>query len=632
MVLPEQLPLTFIDQTSTAVLKDLLRERNPLFWQHLVKRSEKPGDFRDLLLLSTLRRRATALSLEDSRVKADIRVAMVGGYSLFPLQELVEHFLVVSGFNPTLFIGSYDNYVSEMTDPGSDLHAFAPQVVIVIPANRRSKYLGRISDPPSLAREQALADASQLLAICTELHERTRAEILLANFLPPAGFDPGPYRVRTAGSDWTFRKLVNLELGLNAPPCVHICDLEFLAFRRGGLAVFDDRAWFESKQPCSADFLVDIAQEITSVVKSLKSGPKKVLVVDLDNTLWGGVIGDDGIEGIELGDTSPRGEAFKSFQKYILSLHDRGVLLAVCSKNDYERAIEPFHDHPEMVLRLEHFVSFKANWEPKSDNIRAIAADLGLGLDSVVFVDDNPAEIDLVRQLAEEVTAIHLGPDPATFVRRLEDSRLFEPHSITEDDARRTDQYRQEGARAALTASATDITACLAAFNMTAEIRPFRRVDVPRIAQLINKSNQFNLTTRRRTEAEVSALIGDPDIVAFSIRLADHYGDYGLIAVVIARIAAAGVLDIDTWLMSCRVLKRQVEEFTMNELVRLAAARSCHQIHGIYLPTAKNSMVRDLYPQLGFQLASAAEAKVDYVLDVASYQPRSTMISITEPL
>ena len=362
---------------------------------------------------------------------------------------------------------------------------------------------------------------------------------------------------------------MNLELGLNAPPFVRVCDLEYLANRSGALAGEDARGWFESKQPCSPSLLVDVCREAANLILGLRTPPKKVLVLDLDNTLWGGVVADDGLEGIEIGDTSPRGEAFKAFQKYIRSLKERGVLLAVCSKNDHARAIEAFEKHPEMVLRASDFVSFKANWEPKSDNLRQMAADLDLGIDSFVFVDDNPAEIEIVRQFAPAVTTILLGDDPADYAGQLQDCRLFEPRSITREDQERTGQYRAESERQTLLASAADMDAYLESLAMEAVIREFTPVDVPRLAQLINKSNQFNLTTRRRTEAEVQALIRQPDHVGLSVRLQDRFGDHGLISIVVGR-ETGDSLVIDTWLMSCRVLKRQVEELVLNELARLA--------------------------------------------------------------
>jgi FkbH-like protein len=371
--------------------------------------------------------------------------------------------------------------------------------------------------------------------------------------------------------------------------------------------------------------LVHVAREAGRVVSGMRRAPKKVLVLDLDNTLWGGVIGDDGIDGIELGDTSPTGEAFKAFQAYVKSLKERGVLLAVASKNDPDKAREAVEQHPEMVLRMDDFVSFKASWDPKSDSLRDMAFSLGLGLDSFVFVDDNPAEIEIVRQFAPEVTTILLGDDPASYVAQLADCRLFEPTTVTSDDARRTDQYAHERSREALRASTTDMDAYLLSLEMEGTIAPFDPADLPRIAQLVNKSNQFNLTTRRRTESELRAIAESNDHAAFSFRLRDRFSDHGLIAVVIGTVAG-GKMNIDTWLMSCRVLKRQVEEETMNAIVVIAAARRAGVVPGEYLPTKKNAMVRDLLPRMGFSLVQERDGALEFALEVAGYAPFATRI------
>jgi FkbH-like protein len=308
------------------------------------------------------------------------------------------------------------------------------------------------------------------------------------------------------------------------------------------------------------------------------------------------------------------------------------VLLAVASKNDHARAAEAFERHPEMVLRMPDFVSFKANWGPKSESLRQMAAELELGLDSFVFVDDNRAEIEIVRQFVPEVTTLHLGPDPSTYREILEDCRLFEPRSLTAEDADRTAQYHREAERRAALASVTDMDAYLASLEMVGVVLPFRREDVPRIAQLINKSNQFNLTTRRRSEAEVAALLDAPDHAGFTIRLRDRFGDHGLIAVVVLRFEA-GVAEVETWLMSCRVLKRQVEEETRNEILRLAVERGARRVQGAYLPTPKNEMVRDLYPRLGFtriQRADGGEGgRLDFEIDPGREVAYKTHIRVT---
>jgi FkbH-like protein len=610
-------------------LKQLLAEKDPRFFTLLHNQTLAASAFPDLTALSTLRKRAQQQGLKPEVSPRSLRLAIIGGCSLYPLNDLVQHCLEAAGYpagqKVEIFTGAYDSYVAEITQPESPLYEFHPEAIVLIPSDKRCGYSGHLFDSREQQEAQARRAARDLLELCRIAHDRTLAEIVLANFTLPAAFDPGPYRTRTAASDWTFRKIVNLELGLAAPSFVHLCDVEFLSARRGTLAVHDARAWFESKQPYAADFLVDVAKEINHIVSGLRRNIKKLVALDLDNTLWGGVIGDDGLEGIEIGDTSPRGEAFKAFQQYLKSLTKRGILLAVCSKNDRAKAVEPFEKHPEMALRMSDFVSFKANWEPKSENLRQIARELHLGLDSFVFVDDNPAEVDIVRQFVPEVETVLLPADPSEYVGLLQDSRYFEPLNITPEDAQRAEQYHQEAQRKETLAACTDMGAYLDSLEMRAVITEFQGIDAPRIAQLINKSNQFNVTTRRRTESEVRAVIEDSAYIGFTVRLADRFGDHGLISVVICRIDGS-VMEIDTWLMSCRVLKRQVEDEVLKEILRLAHERDCRVIRGRYNPTPKNDMVRDLYPRMGF--AEAGGERFLFELTTVGRRSEQTAIQV----
>lgn len=620
------------DKTNLQELKQLLLEKNHAFWHKLRVATERARAFDELFFLTSLRKKALSTNVAiDTKPSTTIRLAILGGFSLYPLHTLLTHLLETAGVECELFVGEYDNYVSEIIEPDSALYEFRPQIVCILPGPQRYSYQGAITDERAKIQSAASAIATDLLNLCRTVHERTSCEVVLANFMLPSRYDLGDFRLRTLASDWSFRKWINLELGLNAPSFVRICDVEFLAHRHGGLQAEDARGWFQSKQPCAASLQVDIARELSHLIRGMRLASKKVLALDLDNTLWGGVVADDGLDGIEIGDTSPRGEAFKAFQRSILALKKRGVLLAVCSKNDHARAAEPFEKHPEMVLRMDDFVSFKANWEPKSDNLRRMAEELRLGLDSFVFVDDNPAEIDIVRQFAPLVSTIQLNDDPTEYVGQLMDCRYFEPRSITDEDTVRTEQYLAETARESMLASATDMDAYLASLEMVATVNPFLPVDVPRLSQLINKSNQFNLTTRRRTEAEVKQLIGNPEYVCFSVRLQDRFGDHGLICIIIGRLAGS-VMQIDTWLMSCRVLKRQVEETVLNQICRLAKERGCATVEGIYLATAKNEMVREHYLKMGFQPRSVTTERGEYVLELDSHKPVTTKISVKENL
>lgn len=608
-------------------IKRLLLDGDSAFWTELAERTKSATSFNELVFLSRMRKKAVSVKLNGAAPngRPPLKIALIGGSTLYPLSELLEHVANTTIGHVEIKTGDFNNYRSEILDPASELYQFQPNFVVLLPDEQSCKYSGELSDPRETVASEIERIASELFQLCSIVKERAGAEVILCNFILPAYFDLGPYRAKSPASDWNFRKAVNLELGSKAPSFVHICDLEFLAYRLGGLTARDERTWFESKQLCSPPLQVALAKEIAHLIDSVKRSPKKVLVLDLDNTLWGGVVGDEGVEGIEIGDTSPRGEAFKAFQAYILSLTQRGLLLGVCSKNDFENAIEPFRRHPEMVLKEEHFVSFKANWNPKAQNLIEMAEELNLGLDSFIFVDDNPAEVENVRQFAPEVTSIVLDPDPSAFVRQLQESRLFERTTITAEDLQRTTQYRTESERRSAMAASVDMESYLESLDMVGTIRDFDPIDLPRITQLLNKSNQFNLTTRRRTEAELAILASDPEYICFAMRLADKFGDHGLISIVIC-CQNEGVLEIDTWLMSCRVLKRQVEDQMLNEIFDRARARGCNRVRGVYFPTAKNSMVKDHYSRCSFEKEDETDEFSSYTLSVENFSPRSTFI------
>ncbi len=290
-------------KSQIATLKTLLLGGDAQFWEQLGRATREARDFEELFLLSSLRKKAHARKLvRPTASTKTLRLAILGGYSLYPLHELIEHLCEVENFPVELWQGDYDNYISEIMDDGSELYAFAPHVVFILPAERRCTYTGHLTDARELPQAEAQRTVDSLLELARKVNEKTNAEIILTNFRLPARHDLGAYRSRTLGSDWSFRKWVNLELGLAAPAYLHICDWEFLTNRLGGLAAQDERAWFESKQPCSSKLLVELAREVTQLITSFKRAPKKVLVLDLDNTLWGGVVADDGLEGIELGD------------------------------------------------------------------------------------------------------------------------------------------------------------------------------------------------------------------------------------------------------------------------------------------------------------------------------------------
>jgi FkbH-like protein len=360
------------------------------------------------------------------------------------------------------------------------------------------------------------------------------------------------------------------------------------------------RLWNMAKLPFSEELIPIYADHVARTLAAIRGKSKKVLIFDLDNTIWGGVIGDDSLEGIKIARGDPAGEAYLSVQRYILDLRQRGVVLAVSSKNTDEIARAPFLQHPEMLIKLDHIAVFQANWDDKAANIRAIAKELSLGLDAVVFLDDNPVERGLVRSLLPQVAVPELPDDPDYYARTLSAAGYFEAAAFAAEDLRRADFYQDNARRAELQKQAGGIDAYLSSLEMTITFQPFDSVGRSRIVQLINKTNQFNLRTRRYTEPEVTAAENDPEIFTLQVRLSDIYGDNGMISVVICRPSQAGIWDIDTWLMSCRVLGRKVENMVLREILRHARAAGIRTLAGTYKPTDANAMVADHYAKLGF--------------------------------
>jgi FkbH-like protein len=374
-----------------------------------------------------------------------------------------------------------------------------------------------------------------------------------------------------------------------------------------GLAEWHDPTlWNMAKVPFATRFLPLYAEHVCRIIAALRGKSRKCLVLDLDNTVWGGVIGDDGLEGIVIGQGDATGEAHLAVQRMALALRERGIVLAVSSKNDDAIARFPFRSHPEMLLKEEHIAVFQANWQDKATNIQAIARELSLGVDAMVLLDDNPVERALVRKLLPQVGVPELPPDPALYARTLLAAGYFEAIAFSAEDKKRADYYRDNAKRATLERSVGGVEAYLTSLAMVIGFRPFDETGRARITQLINKSNQFNLTTRRYSEADVLAAERDPDCFTLQVRLSDSFGDNGMISVIICR-RAATTWKIDTWLMSCRVLGRKVERAVLQEILHHARNEGIDRLEGTYLPTERNRLVEDHYADLGFSLVSRAD-------------------------
>jgi FkbH-like protein len=568
----------------------------------------------------------------DGLATKPVRLAVLGSSTLTHLLPAIR----VAGLRRSIWIDTYENdygqYWQELSDPGSALHEFRPTAVLLaLDAHELTAGVTAAMDRDAV--EAALAEITERIRASWRLARETLGCPVLHQAALPVHLPLlGNNEHRLAGSRAALVSRLNARVrSMAEEESVDILAIDDRATADGLRAWYDPGLWHRAKQEVSHSAAPMYGDLVGRWVAARQGRSFKCLVLDLDNTVWGGVIGDDGMEGIELGQGSPLGEAYVAFQDYARELGRRGVILAVCSKNDEANALEPFEKHPEMVLRRGDIASFVANWSDKAANIRAIAEELNIGLESLVFIDDNPFERNLVRQELPMVAVPEVSDDPTAYPVALADAGYFESLAVTDEDRARTNQYHGNKARDALKASATDLPAYLRGLEMELIAKPFDRVGLQRIVQLINKSNQFNLTTRRYTDEDVIAVMADPDAFGLQLRLLDRFGDNGVIAIIIGRLQPNKDLLIDTWLMSCRVLGRQVEPTTLNLIARRAATLGARRLVGEYIPTKKNGMVKDHYAKLGFtvmetELAGGSRT----VLDLAGYTPAETFIQVTE--
>jgi FkbH-like protein len=560
-----------------------------------------------------------------------VRLAVLGSSTLTHLLPAIR----VAGLRRGIWIDTYENeyaqYLQELSDADSALHEFRPTAVLLaLDAHDLTAGVTAAMDPE--AAEAALTEVTERIRSTWRLaRDVLRCPVLHQAALPVHLPLLGNNEHRLAGSRAAFLTRLNAKLRLMAEEeGVDILAIDDRAARDGIRAWHDPGLWHRAKQEVSHAAGPMYGELVGRWLAAKQGRSFKCLVLDLDNTVWGGVIGDDGMEGIVLGQGSPLGEAYVAFQDYARELGRRGVILAVCSKNDEPNALEPFEKHPDMVLRRGDIASFVANWSDKAANIRAIAEELNIGLDSLVFIDDNPFERNLVRQELPMVAVPEVSDDPIEFPTAISDAGYFEGLAVTDEDLERTSLYQGNKARDALKASATDLPGYLRGLEMQLITKGFDRIGLQRIVQLINKSNQFNLTTRRYTDEDVIAVMADPDAFGLQLRLVDRFGDNGVIAIVIGRLQSNKDLLIDTWLMSCRVLGRQVEPTTLNLIAQEAGKLGARRVVGEYIPTKKNGMVKDHYAKLGFTVMETDASGSHAVLDLASFTPAETFIHVTE--
>jgi len=561
-----------------------------------------------------------------------IRLALLGSSTMAHLHPAIR----VAGLRRGLWISIYENdygqYWQELTDPSSALHEFKPDVVLfALDPHHLAAGVGAALDKTEA--EHAFEEVRDRIRECWRLaREAFHCPVIHQAPLPLHPTVLGNNEHRLPGSRQALITRLNYALrALAEEDAVDLLALDARAAIDGLKAWHDPALWHRAKQEISPAAAPMYGELLVRLLAAKQGRSAKCLVLDLDNTVWGGVVGDDGLEGLVLGQGSALGEAFVAFQEYARELSRRGVILAVCSKNDEANAVEPFEKHPEMVLKRHDVASFVANWNDKASNLRAIAEELNIGIDSLVFVDDNPFERTLVRRELPMVAVPEVGDDPATFAQTLADAGYFEALTVTEEDRARGQQYQGNRQRERLKASTTDLDSYLRSLEMELIWRRFDKVGLQRTVQLINKTNQFNLTTRRYTEEDVLAIMENSRAFGLQLRLLDRFGDNGIIAIVIGKMNGAEDLVIDTWLMSCRVLGRQVEATTLNLIAETAKRLGARRLIGEYLPTKKNGMVKDHYAKLGFTVVDSREDSGSRaVLELPTFAPAATFITVTE--
>lgn len=577
------------------------------------------------------RRKLKKQLLSDGTARIKKKIAVLGGSTVNDVVSALELFLLNFGIEPEFYLSEYNKYYEDAVFGSPELESFAPDIIYIHTTSRNITMLPESpSESPEQIEKRLEEQFTHFKEVWIKLMERFACPIIQNNFELPLCRQSGSYdgwgycgksafinRLNVLFSDYARRN--------NG---FYINDINYLSACVGLEKWHDSESWFLYKYAMSTEVIPDLAYSIACIVKSVYGKNKKVIDLDLDNTLWGGVIGDDGQEGIEIGQETALGQSYSEFQSFVKGYKNYGVLLAVCSKNDEENALLGLN-HPESVLKSDDFVSIKANWESKDHNIEQTADELNLLPESFVFVDDNPAECAIVESQLPAVSVVNLTTvDEAMYT--LSRSGFFEVTSISSDDLKRNKMYAENAKRTAQQKSFANYEEYLLSLDMNAVIEDFKPVYLQRITQLTNKSNQFNLTTKRYTNKEIETICASQSHIRLYGRLTDKFGDNGIVSVIIGE-CRGNELHIDLWLMSCRVLKRDMELAMLDELVSICQSRKISRIIGYYYKTPKNNMVSELYGIFGFESVSKSEnGDSVWSLDINKYKKKNKVIKVNK--
>ena len=564
----------------------------------------------------------SVLKKAKRKIEADwkeLRIAILGDHATQFIKEALIGYGALNKLNYTIYEAEYSQIDQEILDADSELYHFKPEIVIITNSVYKLEQSFHHSKNQNSFANSFLDKVEGWMEA---LKNNTKAKIILSTFpeLPDAVF--GNFASKVNSSFLYQLRVLNLELmKLSAQNGnLFLCDVAAHYGVYGQNTAKSAQMYINADMIFSLDFIPVFTKQLNDIILAIRGKFNKCLILDLDNTTWGGIVGDDGVENIKIGDLGI-GKAFSKLQTWAKALKERGVILCVCSKNDEANAKEPFEKHPDMVLRLEDISVFVANWENKASNIRNIQEILNIGFDSMVFLDDNPFERNLVRLELPEVIVPELPEDPAEYLDYLLSLNLFETASFSENDKDRTKQYQAEAERVSSVAKFANIDEYLASLEMVSEVKEVDGFSLPRVAQLTQRSNQFNLRTQRYTDEDLKIMIASGEYIAISYTLVDKYGDNGLISAVVLK-KEKDFIFVDTWIMSCRVLKRTMEPFVLNTIVEEAKKQGYSKLIGEYLPTAKNGMVKEHYKNFGFE-----EKKGRWELNLDNFEKHKCFIS-----